>query len=106
MNRISISRLSTSRTLGLVTPTWIENSTGDFVAVFTAGLFETDQKATWDTGDWNGDLRFNSGDFVKAFIDGGFEVGPRPGRLTSVPEPSSVELLCVTLLGLLQIRRR
>ena len=33
--------------------------------------------ATWEQGDVNGDLRFNSSDLVIAFVDGGFEKGPR-----------------------------
>ena len=84
-----------------------EFNSGDFVAVFTAGKFETDQTATWAEGDWNGDGQFNSGDFVAAFTDGGFEMGPRPAAAAaSVPEPSSIALTLVGAFALLGLRRR
>ncbi|MEZ6118199.1 MAG: hypothetical protein R3C28_16740 [Pirellulaceae bacterium] len=79
--------------------TWIgdanldgEFNSGDFVQVFSAGLFETQQAATWSQGDWNGDGFFDSGDFVAAFTDGGFELGPR-GAVSAVPEPNGWLLL-------------
>ena len=81
-----------------------EFNSSDFVAVFTAGLFETGEAATWATGDWNGDGVFGSGDFVVAFTDGGFEVGPRVASV--VPEPSSIVLAMVALVGILRIRRK
>lgn len=93
--------------------TWIGDSnldgefnSSDFVSVFSAGLFETQEPAVWSTGDWNGDGVFNSSDFVAAFSDGGFELGPRP-QAQSVPEPNSVVLIgtcCWCLIGF--IRRR
>ncbi len=80
---------------------------GDFVAVFVEGLYETGEAAGWAQGDWNADLVFDSGDFVAAFIDGGYEIGAFPGAVQAVPEPSCVVL---TLLGLLSligwVRRR
>lgn len=81
-----------------------EFNSSDFVAVFTGGLFETDQDATWALGDWDGDGKFNSSDFVAAFTDGGFEMGPRPDASASVPEPNSIMLL--TIGGLFLIARR
>ena len=59
----------------------------DLVMVVQAGEYEDDiaLNSTWSTGDWNGDRDFDSGDFVTAFQDGGFEFGPRQ-RVTSVPE--------------------
>ncbi len=37
----------------------------DFVQVFVAGKYEVEgATATWEQGDWNGDLLFTSGDFV------------------------------------------
>lgn len=68
-------------------------NSSDFVTVFGAAKYETDQPATWAEGDWNGDGKFNSSDFVAAFGGGGYELGPREGGLMVVPEPSSVLLL-------------
>ncbi|MCA9196809.1 MAG: PEP-CTERM sorting domain-containing protein, partial [Planctomycetales bacterium] len=82
-----------------------EFNSADFVAVFTAGKFETQQEATWSEGDWNGDGFFDSSDFVVAFTDGGFEIGPREG-VSAVPEPTSFALLTMGLLGLLAVGRR
>ncbi|MCA9200956.1 MAG: PEP-CTERM sorting domain-containing protein, partial [Planctomycetales bacterium] len=90
--------------------TWVGDSnldgefnSGDFVQVFTAGLFESGAAATWEQGDWNGDEKFDSGDFVSAFTDGGFELGPRTG-VSAVPEPSSLGWLAG--LGVLMALRR
>lgn len=47
------------------------NST-DLVQVFQAAKFETDEPATWATGDWNCDFRFSSSDFVWAFANGSY----------------------------------
>ena len=81
------------------------NST-DFVLVFEAGKFETDQAANWSDGDWNGDGRFNSGDFVAAFQDGGFELGPRPMN-EAVPEPTGhLSLLVLACFMILKMRSR
>ena len=57
--------------------------------------------ANWGEGDWNGDMVFDSGDFVFAFSSGGYETGPR--MASAVPEPTGLMLL---LLGCLAIRRR
>ena len=78
---------------------------GDLVEVFTAGKFEVDADALWEEGDWNGDGRFNSADFVTAFVDGGYEAGPRPAAAQAVPEPSSAVLLLGTL-ALCAFRRK
>ncbi|MEZ6119683.1 MAG: hypothetical protein R3C28_24380 [Pirellulaceae bacterium] len=43
--------------------------------------------SVWETGDWNGDGRFSTSDFVTAFEAGGFEQGPR-GGVAAVPEPT------------------
>ena len=45
--------------------------------VFQAGKYELNTPATWAEGDWNFDGRFDSGDLVAAFQDGGYEAGPR-----------------------------
>ncbi len=78
---------------------------GDFVAVFVEGLYETGEAAGWAQGDWNADLVFDSGDFVAAFVDGGYEIGSFPGAVQAVPEPSSLALLA-TALGLAFTRGR
>lgn len=83
-----------------------EFNSGDFVAVFTSGKFETGDTASWAEGDWNGDGKFDSGDFVAAFTDGGFEMGPRPAAAASVPEPSSLFLVALGTLCLFKVRRR
>lgn len=75
---------------------------GDLVAVFARGKFETGHTALWPDGDWNQDGVFNTQDFVKAFSDGGFERGHRTvsslaapisaseQALAAVPEPNSL----------------
>ena len=68
--------------------------------VFAAGKYETGQTATWDEGDWSGDQVFDSGDFVAAFADGGYEAGPRPAAVRAIPEPNSLMLSLLSLVGL------
>ena len=91
--------------------TWIGDSnldnefnSGDLVAVFTAGKYETGEMAGWAEGDWSGDMVFGSGDLVLAFADGGYENGPPP--MNAVPEPSSIVLMVLGSLGVIFARRR
>ena len=74
-----------------------EFNSGDFVAVFSVGKYETGVKASWSEGDWNADGVFDSGDFVRAFVDSGYEVGRRPAL--AVPEseggPMSLSLAMI-----------
>ena len=91
--------------------TWVGDSnfdnefnSGDLVAVFTAGKYETQEMAGWAEGDWSGDMVFDSGDLVAAFSDGGYENGP--AAVAAVPEPSSVALVLIGLSALVWHRRR
>ena len=81
-----------------------EFDSGDLVTVFIAGKFESDEYASWSEGDWNGDMRFDTNDFVAAFQDGGFELGPR-AVVNSVPEPSTSILLTIAAMILAQFRK-
>ena len=76
-----------------------EFNSSDFVAVFGAAKYETNQPATWSEGDWNGDGVFSSSDFVAAFDSGGYETGARDGGLQVVPEPSGILLICIGLIA-------
>ena len=97
--------------------TWMGDSdlngvfdTADFVLVFGEGKYETGDAATWGQGDWDGNQVFDSGDFVAAFGNGGYEMGERaggPNPVTAVvPEPSSMVLALISLLGLAGVARR
>ena len=91
--------------------TWIGDSnfdfqfnTADFVAVLSAGEYETGERAGWAKGDWNGDLVFGTADLVAALAAGGYEKGPYSGGgVAAVPEPSG---LLLWLLGAFALIRR
>ena len=82
-----------------------EFNSSDFVQVFQAGKYETEQMASWSEGDWNADQRFDSSDFVAAFQNGGYEMGPRE-VIASVPEPSSCLMLILGGVAFGPIRQR
>ena len=83
-----------------------EFNSADFVQAFVAGRYETEQSAVWSEGDWDGSGKFDSADFVAAFVDGGYELGLPPAAVSVVPEPSSVLLTLMGLLGLARVARR
>ena len=80
-------------------------NSSDMTQVFAAGKYETGEDAGWAEGDWNGDGFFSSRDMVAAFVDGGYEKGPRTD-VAAVPEPTSVLLLVMSLIGFAIFRRR
>jgi len=81
-----------------------EFNSGDLMAVFQAGKYESDVSAGWAEGDWTGDRRFGSADLTAAFQDGGYELGPI-AAVSSVPEPSCAMLLVFGVVGLGCVRR-
>ena len=92
--------------------TWIGDAnldgvfdSGDLVAAFSAGKYDTGEQAIWSEGDWNGDDLFDSGDLVTAFSDGGYEMGARTA-VAAVPEPNSLALFVGLTLGTLGLVRR
>ena len=80
-----------------------EFNTNDFVYVFQAGLYETDQPALWSQGDWNLDGEFDSQDLVSAFQGGGFEIGLK-SQVVAVPEPEGITIVLV--VATLVVRKR
>jgi len=50
-----------------------EFNSSDLTDVFTTAKYDLDVDASWAEGDWTGDQRFDSTDFVTAFQDGGYE---------------------------------
>ena len=66
--------------------------------MLASGKYETQQYASWSEGDWNGDGVFDTGDFVTALTDGGYELGPKHD-VAPVPEPTSTLLFVIGLIG-------
>jgi hypothetical protein len=75
-----------------------EFNSSDLVGVLASGTYEADVASVWSTGDFNGDGRTNSSDLVAALADGGYEQGPRAAT-AAVPEPTSLALIAIGLLG-------
>ncbi len=82
-----------------------EFSTDDLVQVLESGSYEADTPSSWSTGDFDGNGRTDSGDWVLALADGGYEQGPR-AAVNIVPEPSSFVMLLAGLMGIAFGRRR
>ena len=78
----------------------------DLITVFISGTFEDriPLNSGWVSGDWNGDLEFDTGDLIIAFQGGGYGQGPRSLGI-AVPEPSTLSWMAVTLCGVLLMRR-
>jgi hypothetical protein len=74
-------------------------NSSDLVSVLASGTYEADIDSVWSTGDFNGDGRTNSSDLVAALADGGYELGP-PAAAVAVPEPASLALVTLSLLGI------
>ena len=83
-----------------------EFGSSDLVAVFAVGKYEQEAMATYAEGDWNGDMQFDSGDLVAAFTHGGYETGPLLVANVAVPEPSTIALATLALLGVCLRARR
>ena len=79
----------------------------DLVQVMNAGEYLDDiaWNSTWSTGDWDGDGDFTVEDFVAAFTDGGYNLGPR-NQVVAVPEPATLILSGVGILLLCSRRMR
>jgi hypothetical protein len=82
-----------------------EFNTTDLVQVLSAGKYETQQTVGWSEGDWNGDGVFGTGDLVIALEGGGYERDPKQ-NLAPIPEPTSILLLVIGLIGSTACRRR
>ncbi|MCA9171532.1 MAG: PEP-CTERM sorting domain-containing protein [Planctomycetales bacterium] len=94
--------------------TWIGDAnfdglfdSSDFVQVFQNGEYEDGVAGNsgWEDGDWTGDHEFDSSDFVAAFQDGGYEQGVRAAT-AAVPEPSTLVLTALGMLGVALRRRK
>jgi hypothetical protein len=83
-----------------------EFSSSDLVETFAAGQYRDNVvgNSTWATGDWDGDQEFDTSDLITAFQAGAYEQGPR-AAVQSVPEPSALVLLLLTMPYLFRRRR-
>ena len=81
------------------------NST-DWVQVLAAGKYETGDTATWEEGDFTGNMRFTSSDFVAAFPSG-MATGSQARYCCDCARTGAVVLLAVGLiLAFSHARRR
>ena len=71
-------------------PIWTGSSTAaTWFRCLSRGKYENGRKGRWEEGDWNGDLVFDSGDMVAAFVGGGYEKGPKPAPSVPCPNPAA-----------------
>ena len=78
----------------------IENGpmfTGTYLTAICERARRSKVSADRSEGDWNGDGIFDSSDMVTAFVDGGYEKGPRMDA-EAVPEPGGWLLLVLGML--------
>jgi hypothetical protein len=70
-------------------------NSADLVQALSFGTYEdqTVANATWESGDWNGDREFDSGDLIAMFKSGRYTAAD--AAVPSVPEPSGVLLLLI-----------
>lgn len=73
----------------------------DWVHAFKFGKYEADDIAHWEEGDFNGDLRFDSSDFVTVFSELPDHPGPRVGHLRTVPESTPNGFVLALLIAML-----
>ena len=77
----------------------------DLLTVFQAGQYEdnTPGNSDWQSGDWDGNGDFDTGDLTAAFADGGYTVAT-----VAVPEPASypASLAVLIMYSLSRSRRR
>ena len=93
-------------------------NTDDIVQILAAGKYETGQPATFAEGDFDGDGFFASGDILAMLAEDLYETGPYAASLAAggtygpdvklnyIPEPSTILLLALGLIGLLHCGRR
>ena len=82
-----------------------EFNSNDLIEIFVAGKYEKNIPAVWSEGDWNADATFSSSDLIVALSDGGYEVGTL-NTVNAVPEPGTIRLLMLALVGMLALARR
>lgn len=89
--------------------------TADIVQILGAAKFETGMAATFEQGDFDGDGVFATSDIVAMLGEGKFETGPYRAlqdpfgpdvQLNYVPEPSTVILFALGLIGVVGCNRR
>jgi hypothetical protein len=92
----------------------LEFNFDDIFQVLARGKYETGQPATWGEGDWDGapggspgnpptgSGQFDFDDIFASLVTGNYETGPYAagGGTSAVPEPSTLILVVVGLLGL------
>ena len=79
-----------------------EFKSSDLVQVMTAAAYETDEHATWQSGDWSVARKFSTADFTHALRFNTYE----SGAAATVPEPANLVATLLLLLPLLRTWHR